>query len=45
MILADKIIRQRKKLGWSDTQVVIRFVIIQLVIGYGAIYLVGMISG
>lgn len=35
----------RKKLGWSDTQVVIRFVIIQLVIGYGAIYLVGMISG
>ena len=35
----------RKKLGWSDTQVVIRFVIIQLAIGYGAIYLVNMIAG
>ena len=34
----------RKNKNWSDTQVVIRFVIIQLVVGYGAIRIVEMIS-
>lgn len=34
----------RKNKGWSDTQVVIRFVIIQLVVGYGAIRLIEMLS-